>query len=335
MCTHKKSCVHLRSQASIQLCLTVLRRFPQLDFSYSSVMGMQHSTPIPCLQDLEYFPSKEDLSSEHVLPILWNQCAPPGAKPGEIYGLILGRSRKRQRDNCDIINEESIQDIVCCSSFRPVTKIIQKRSSSVTSDSSSTSVSGDDNKSFSSASRKRRSSSSASRKFSNGSCFNGLQISAPTRTIRQTMVLYNVTATEAKSGIHAIIMRKPTLRIKAYQIFSPKPMHSNHQPQSKLVDLHKMHNVTMKLYLWGEVRQRNGSFQFVMTIFQPTGDVNYVSDECGLIFNPLRQLSISQNDGEQTCAYFKQHQREWELFVGPGVCPLLMLCYAACISQYY
>ena len=139
--------------------------------------------------------------------------------------------------------------------------------------------------------------------------------------------------------IRAVIMRKPTFRNKVYQVLSPKPMFRHQQTV-----IHH-HDFDGPLYLWAKIQQCPHSLRFEMVLesaYPQKDEVRYVSDYCGPILSRKAKLRIAKsttttNGKPQTCAFFQQEsspRKEWSVFVGPGVCPLLMLCFAAVIPLY-
>jgi hypothetical protein len=335
-------------------------------------MGIQHSTPVPTMDDLEYFPgvNKERYNGRYrasPLVALSPSLAAPGQLPGEIYCLTIGKRKRRLRNS--II--PSCPALTCQSKWSTASTTSTSSTTSTTS-SGSTLPSRPTRKSLLTAEVKSmtsllRSSSTpedtsyyrpiaaatstttqqhsrgtrhsyppiSSTTSSSEAFANGLQLSGPAKAMRQTMVLH-----EANGTVRAVIMRKEVLMHKVYQVLSPKPLYENQRPEPGCV------YESTQLYLWAAVAQQcPHSLQFEMDLVPtPRSELDrtlefmrYTTDYCGPVLSRAGQFSISDSsrrDG-RTCAYFRQSPRnEWDIFVGPGVCPLLMLCYAAIIQLH-
>ena len=121
---------------------------------------------------------------------------------------------------------------------------------------------------------------------------------------------------------HLVAAVEHTLR--GYLILGRVPMYQDQQPY---------HN----MYIWAKVYRSNRlGLQFIIQR-EDTKD-KYVADACGEVFGP-RMIRILNPNGK-ACAFARQHFPEgavtdsrWDLLVGPGVCPSLMICFVSLFNR--
>ena len=92
------------------------------------------------------------------------------------------------------------------------------------------------------------------------------------------------------------------------------------------------------LYVWASIyHSRRLGLQFI--IEREDNKAKYVADACGDVFGP-RMIRILSPNGK-ACAFARQYfpdgavtDSRWDLLVGPGVDPSIMICFVSILNRY-